>query len=306
VSSVDLSIVVLSWNTQELTLACLRALEADASARTREVIVVDNGSEDGSPDAIAATFPAVTLIRNADNRLYAAANNQGAREARGRWLCILNSDTEVRPGALDRMVDFLEQHPEYGAVGPKLTDPDGSAQKTCTRFPGLHDVLVDSTPLQRFPPGSWRVARTRMADFDHISTRDVDQPPGACMVLARDEYLALGGLDEDLSLFFNDVDLCKRLWQGGRRIRYLSEAEVVHVGGASTRKRRGLNTVWFQNRAAYYRKHHGFVGLAWTHFVLLLWATQVGFGITLGRKKLPEKRVALGELGTHLRRCLAA
>jgi len=246
------------------------------------------------------------LLRNRDNRLYAAGNNQGVAVATGEYVCTLNSDTEVRPGALDRMVDFLELHPEYGAVGPKLTDPDGSAQRTCTRFPGLLDVLVDSTPLQRFPPGSWRFARTRMADFDHLSTRDVDQPPGACMVLAREEYLALGGLDEDLSLFFNDVDLCKRLWQAGRRIRYLAEAEVVHVGGASTSKRRGLNTVWFENRAAYYRKHHGLVGLAWTQCVLLVWAAQVGLGITLGRKKLPEKRVALGELGTHLRRCLAA
>lgn len=305
-SSVDLSIVVLSWNTQDLTLACLRALRADASARTRQVIVVDNGSADGSADAIAAAFPEVELIRNAENRLYAAANNQGARAARGKWLCILNSDTEVRPGALDRMVDFLERNPEYGAVGPMLTDPDGTAQKTCARFPGLVDALVDSTPLQRFPPGSWRFARTRMADFDHRSTRDVDQPPGACMVLAREEYLALGGLDERLSLFFNDVDLCKRLWAGGRKIRYLAEAEVVHVGGASTSKHRGWNTLWFRNRDAYYRKHHGPLGLAWTRCVLAVWALQVGLGITLGPKKLPEKRVALGELRTHLRRCIAA
>ena len=113
-----LSIVILSWNTKALTLACLRALSAETPRHSREVIVVDNGSVDGSADAIAATFPEVNLVRNTENRLYAEGNNQGADLARGTYLCLLNSDTEVRPGAIDRLVDFLAEHPEYGAVSP--------------------------------------------------------------------------------------------------------------------------------------------------------------------------------------------
>lgn len=107
-----LSVVVLSWNTQALTLACLRALFAESPKHAREVIVVDNGSHDGSADAIAAAFPQVRLLRNPDNRLYAQGNNQGAAMARGAFVCTLNSDTEVRPGALDQLVDWLQAHPE--------------------------------------------------------------------------------------------------------------------------------------------------------------------------------------------------
>ena len=143
----DLSIVILTWNTVDLTLACLEALEREADVGdgpryTREVIVVDNGSEDRTAEAVAERFPDVVLVRNDENRFYAAGNNQGAQVATGRWLCLLNSDTEVRPGALDRLVDFLEQNGgEYGACAPRLVHPDGKVQKACKRFPGLMVAL---------------------------------------------------------------------------------------------------------------------------------------------------------------------
>lgn len=253
----DLSIVVLSWNTRDLTLACLRALAEDVSALSRQIIVVDNGSEDNSADAIAAAFPSVLLVRNERNVGYAAGNNQGAEHATGAYLCLLNSDTEVRPGALDRCVEFLATNPEYGAAAPKLVNLDGSVQRACMRFPGLGTALVYDLFWSKFPPGKWVDDRYYMRDFDHLHSRDVQQPPGACMIVRRDEYLAMGGLDPQLFLFFNDVDFCRRLWQQGRRIRYLAEAEVVHHGGASTKKYGSFVVTWFRNRLAYYRKHYG-------------------------------------------------
>lgn len=302
-STPTLSVVVLSWNTKALTLACLRSLHAETPRHAREVIVVDNGSADGSPDAIAESYPDVRLVRNAENRLYAEGNNQGAAIARGSYLCILNSDTEVHAGALDGLVDFLEQNPDYGAASPKLINPDGSTQAACRRFPGLLDALVESTPLRGTSLGRKRSARGSMADFDHEHTRDVDQPPGACMMMRTEEYLALGGLDPELSLFYNDVDLCKRLWQGGRKIRYLAELLVVHHGGASTSGHGVWNPYWFVNREAYFTKHHGLFGRLWLRAVFYLWILVVGLGITLGPKKLPEKRSAFGELRGHLRAC---
>src|SRR5262249_161093 len=134
--------------------ACLRALERDRTSLAREIIVVDNGSADGSADAIAA-IPGVALVRNAENRGYSAGNNQGARRATGRGVCLLNSDTEVRPGALDQLVEFLATHPRHGAVAPKLVDPDGSVQRACMRFPGLATALCFDSAIGRFPPGSW-------------------------------------------------------------------------------------------------------------------------------------------------------
>ncbi len=258
-----LSVVVLSWNTKDLTLACLRALFAETPRHAREVLVVDNGSHDGSAAAIAAAFPQVRLLRNADNRLYAAGNNQGAALALGEFLCTLNSDTEVRPGALDLLVDFLREHADYGAVAPRLVDPDGSVQHACQRFPTLMTALCFDSWWGTFWPGSYVQARYLMRDFDHLRTRDIDQPPGACFVMRTVEWRQFGGLDEELSLFYNDVDLCRRLCAKGRNIRYLAEAEVMHHRGASTKSFTGMLVLWHRNRLAYYRKHWGVFGGLW-------------------------------------------
>jgi GT2 family glycosyltransferase len=249
-SAPGLSVVVLSWNTRELLGACLSALARDTAREPREILVVDNGSRDGSAEMVARDFPTVRLLHNAENRLYAEGNNQGARAATGRYLCLLNSDTEVRPGALDRLVEFLETHPEYGAAAPKLVNADGSVQRACSRFPTLLDPLFDSTALGLVPPGSWLLWWIRMGDFDHEHSRDVPQPPGACFVMRRDEYLALGGLDPAMSLFFNDVDLCRMLSRGRRRIRYLSEAEVCTTAARRRRRTSGATATSSGRRTA--------------------------------------------------------
>ena len=254
-----LSVVVLSWNTGGLTLACLRSVLDNPHGYPTEVVVIDNGSTDGSADAIADEFPEVKLVRNDHNRGYAAANNQGASLATGRFLCLLNSDTEVPANALDTLVRFLLEHPDHGAIAPKLENPDGSVQHACMRFPGLLTALCYDTFLGSFWPGSIVQRRYTMADFDHLQSRDVDQPPGAVLVMNRREFLDLGGFDEELFLFFNDVDLCRRLWKRGRRIRYLADVAVMHHGGASTRGFDQFVVTWHRNRLAYYRKHYGFL-----------------------------------------------
>lgn len=265
-----LSVVVLSWNTVDLTLACLRALHAETPKHPREVIVVDNGSHDGSADAIAAAFPQVRLLRNADNRLYAAGNNQGAAVATGEYLCTLNSDTEVRPGALDRLVDFLRENPEYGACAPKLVDPDGSVQRACQRFPTLGSALCFDSWWGTWWPGSAIQRRYLMTDFDHLASRDVDQPPGAVFTMRTAEWRKYGGLDEQLSLFYNDVDLSLRLWRDGRRIRYLADCEVMHHRGGSTRNFAKMLVLWHRNRLAYYGKHYGAFGRWWIRLCVRL------------------------------------
>lgn len=304
-SGVHLSVVILSWNTRDVLRACLTALQHDAPEGRREIIVVDNGSNDGSAQMVASAFPSARLLRNARNELYAAANNQGARLAKGRYLCLLNSDTEVRPGALDRLTMFLEGHPEYAAIAPKLVNPDGTVQRVCRRFPTILDPLLESTTLGRVPPGSWLSRWSGMGDFDHLHSRDVSQPPGACLLLRTAEYLEMGGLDPDLSLFFNDVDLCLALHRKGRRIRYLAEAEVMHHQGFSTRAQssRHRNLLWMQNRTAYYRKNHGRLAEIWLHAVLRLWALECNLRIRLGSRQASEKQSALAELSEFLDEC---
>jgi N-acetylglucosaminyl-diphospho-decaprenol L-rhamnosyltransferase len=298
VSAPVLSVVVLSWNTKALTLACLRALFGEAPRHAREVIVVDNGSHDGSGDAIAEQFPAVRLLRNADNRLYAAGNNQGAARHRGEFVCTLNSDTEVRPGALDRLVDWLLAHPDYGIAAPRLSDPDGSVQHACQRFPTLATALCFDSFWGTFWPGRSVVARYLMRDFDHLQAADVDQPPGACWVLRAVEWRQLGGFDEQLSLFYNDVDLCLRLRRAGRRIRYVADAEVMHHRGASTKNFARMLVLWHKNRSAYYGKHWGLLGRLWIRLCvrLRIWEEWLRIGARNrhdpGRKKAERDHLA--------------
>ena len=307
-SDVHLSVVVLSWNTREILRACLASLERDTPCRPREIIVVDNGSTDGSAQMVERDYPAVRLIRNAENRLYAEPNNQGARAATGRFLCLLNSDTEVRRGALDRLSEVLESHPKYAAVAPKLVNPDGTVQRACRRFPTLLEPLLESTSLGTFPPGSWLSWYSTMGDFDHRHSRDVRQPPGACLVLRTEEYLALGGLDPSLSLFFNDVDLCLKLWRKGRRIRYLAEAEVMHHQGFSTRAQQARlrNLLWIRNRTTFYGKNHGRLAARWLRAVLGLWALECKLRIRFGSREADAKQKALAELEGFLRECVRA
>ncbi|AKF11034.1 glycosyltransferase family 2 protein [Sandaracinus amylolyticus] len=295
---VDLSIVIVSWNTCDMTAACLRALRADRSSLRRQIIVVDNASEDGTADRVAREHPEVELVRNRRNLLYAYANNQGAARARGRYIALLNSDALVRPGALDRLVRFLEANLAYAAASPKLVGSRGEVRRTCARFPTLASALAHSTALGRVPPGRWIVARSRMEDFDHEQSRDVDQPPTSCFVVRRRDWEEIGGFDARMSLYFNDVDLCFRLWQSGRRIRYVADAEVVHEEGGSTRRarRRERNIVWNRDREAYYEKRYGALGRVWARAVLGAATAEIAARIVASRgREAGEQLAALSE-----------
>ncbi|MFN0057783.1 MAG: glycosyltransferase family 2 protein [Planctomycetota bacterium] len=302
-----ISIVILSWNTRDLTRACLASIFGEPNTRrVREVIVVDNNSGDGSKEMIRAEFPQVRLLENSENLLYAYPNNQGAELATGRYLCILNSDTEVHPGALDGLADFLERDPAYGLVGPRLVSPDGSTQKCCARFPGLFDAVIHCCSLAFFPPFTWWLAHKRMRFFNHEESRDVPQPMGACFMFRRADYQALGGFDPELSLFFNDVDICRRVWKRGLRIRYLAEFRVLHHQGKSTRKLRRTNLLWGLNSMAYYRRHYGWLGVGAMRFGLFLWRLETLARVRLGRGSKEQRQAQWIEAKEYLRRVLAA
>lgn len=223
--------------------------------------------------------------------------------ATGRYLCTLNSDTEVHPGTLDRLVDFLEQHPDYGAVSPRLVNLDQSVQPACMRFPGLRVALCFDTVFGKFWPGSVVVNRYFMRDFDHLSNRDVDQPPGAVFMMKRTEFLSMGGLDEELFLFFNDVDICRRLWKRGRKIRYLAEAAVTHHGGASTKGFAKFVVIWHRNRLAYYRKHYGALSVPFIRMMVRLRALEEWFRV--GKSDPAARRAARADLRAHVQEILA-
>ncbi len=292
-SAPRLSVVVLSWNTRELTLACLGALARDGFTGGREVIVVDNASADGSVAAIRERFPGVVLVENRENRLFAAACNQGARVARGTWLCLLNSDTEVAPGALQILVAFLEAHPEHAMAGPQLRSPDGSIQRFCRRLPTLAEAFFGLGFPSRTWLGTRVTAHYTMQDFDHDHDSDVEQPMGACMVLRRQEFLDLGGFDELLSLYYNDVDLCAELRARGRRIRFVSAARVMHHLGSSTSRNPGRSALFWENRTAWFAKRHGRAGSLLVRLTLAMELAGIVARTTFNpRRGLADKRAA--------------
>ncbi|MAE75915.1 MAG: hypothetical protein CMJ85_03475 [Planctomycetes bacterium] len=256
----DVSVLMLSWNTEALTLACLGALEADETRYGREILVLDNASDDTSVQAIGKRFPHLSLRVAATNLGYAAGNDRLAGAARGRYLCLLGSDTEVQPGAVDALVDFLDKAPQYAAAAPRLVAPDGSLQRACMRWPTLTVALVYDMWWSRWPLLRRIDDNYHCRDFDHLHDADVLQPPGTCLLVRREVWEQLNGMDERMWLFFNDVDLCRRMADCGEKVRYLATPEVMHHAGASTRTFRGMAPRWAKDRIAYYSKHYGRLG----------------------------------------------
>lgn len=261
--SADVSIIILSFNTRELTCACLEALHHGRAASDLEldVIVIDNASTDDSVAAIRDRFPGVRLYRNAENQGYARGVNQGLELAEGRHVLLLGSDTEVRPGTLDNMVRLLDREPGVGAVAPRLVNPDGSPQRACMRFPDLAVALTYDTPCGEWGPGKRVQDRYFYRDWSHDEDASVQQPPGTCFMVRREVVERVGPMDRNLWLFFNDVDWCLRIRRAGWDIRYLHYGtEVLHHLGASTKSFPGFPIVWHTNRLHYYRKHYHAVG----------------------------------------------
>ncbi|HHI80335.1 MAG TPA: glycosyltransferase [Planctomycetes bacterium] len=265
---VPLSVCVLSWNTRELTLRCLDSLKAARLREGSEVLVLDQASEDGSAEAIAERHPWVRLIRSPENTGFAIGNNLCAAEAKGEYLVLLNSDTEVPAGGLEQLADFLATHRDYGASSPRLVNPDGSVQPSCKRFPGFGTALVYDLPWARWPLLRRLDDRYHYRDFDHQHDADIEQPPAACFCLRRSLWEELGGFDPDLWLFYNDVDLCLRIHRKGLKIRFLSEVVIRHHEGASTRNFAGRIRHWGRDRIRYYRKWKGPLGAWWVRRML--------------------------------------
>jgi GT2 family glycosyltransferase len=232
------SVCIVNWNCRDLLRACLRSLDPWRQRLRLEVIVVDNGSADGAADLVAAEFPEVVLVRNADNRGFARANNQAARLARGRYLFFLNNDTEVPPGALRRLVAFARAHPRAGLIGPRLVRPDGRPQVSFRRRPTLA-ALLHRTCLLRWT-GLFRRAyrRCRSRDGDFCTTRPVEVLMGAALLVRRRLFDACGGWDEGYVFGGEDIDLCVRVGRR-RRVVYFPAVSVLHHGRAGSRRHIG-------------------------------------------------------------------
>ena len=248
----DLSIAIISYNTRDLLLACLQSVRDRTPDVDYEVIVVDNASRDGSVEAVRGRFPQVTVIANTENDGFAKACNQAAAVSSGRYLLLLNSDTVMQRGTLRTMVTCLDQHLDIGAVSCLQRDEQGHVLQSCFPFPSIRDHVRYAETL----PTVVRRTVGTMSQMDCTQSQDVEWANGACLMVRKAVFDRLGGLDERFFMYFEDVDLCRRVQQLGYRVRHVAEGEVVHLLGRSSRtNRRGLNKQWELSRIRYVEKH---------------------------------------------------
>ena len=248
----DLTIAIISYNTRDLLLACLQSIQDMTKDVEYELIVIDNASSDGSAAAVRAQFPQARVIANQDNGGYAKACNQAVNIGRGQYVLFLNSDTVMRTCTLSRMVACLDTQPDIGAVSCLQCNEAGRVLQSCFPFPSVRDHLRYSawvpTIIKRVIGGGF--------ELDSTVSQDVDWANGACLMVRRSLLQQLGGLDEAFFMYFEDVDLCRRLRQYGCRVRHLAEAEIIHfIGCSSGRDRERLQLVWEFSRICYIEKH---------------------------------------------------
>jgi exopolysaccharide biosynthesis polyprenyl glycosylphosphotransferase len=231
----EVSITIITWNSRQLLHDCLESIYAGTRKVDFEIIVVDNGSRDGTVEMLHQRFPKVRLIKNAANRGVAPARNQALRVAKGDFVLILDADTRVLPGAIDDLAAFAQSTPEAGIVGAKMIDPDGALQLTCRRFPTIFTPLLRR--LQFIP--LFRNSRTLrdqvMADWDHNSIREVDYVIGACQLIRREVIAEVGFLDENIFYGPEDVDYCLRAQSHGWKVYYYPNATIMHYERRITR-----------------------------------------------------------------------
>lgn len=254
----DISLIIVHRNGTGLLRDCLASLPAACEGLDWEAIVVDNGSTDGSPAMVREEFPAITLIENGQNLGFTRANNQGLEVARGRLLVLLNNDTISNTRAFTEAVRFFDEHPDVGGAGLKLLNPDGTRQLSCRRFPSFQQALFNRySLLTRLFPDNPFSAQYLMSDLDDDQLHDVDWVSGACLIVRREVYDKIGGLDERFFMYSEDVDWCLRIWQAGWRVVYAPVACVVHLIGQTSSRHPFLPIVErHKSMYRFYKKHY--------------------------------------------------
>lgn len=253
---IDVSILVVNWNTRALLAKCLDSIFGTKGDLALEVFVVDNASADGSVEMVKREFPQVRLIVNSQNLGFVRANNQAITCCRGDYVLLLNSDTQVLPGSLDKLVRFMNEHPNAGVAGVQLVNADGSFQASFTAFPTLCQEFLILSGL-----GRWLVRPAYPSygpQAEKGAQRIIGYLEGACLMARREAVDRIAGLDECIVMYAEDVDWCYRFHQAGWEVWYLPQVLIIHHGGQSSKKRQGrMETELYRSRVYFFRKHYG-------------------------------------------------
>lgn len=298
-SALDVSVVVVSFNTAELLRRCLHSVQSSLAltpSLTHEIWVVDNASADGSAETVEREFPQVNLIANEANRGFAAANNQALSRVSGRFVLLLNPDTEVKGQAIATMVRFLDKRQRVGIAGCRLTYADGSFQHSCFQFPTLWMTLLDHFPISHRLLDSRLNGRYPRRHYDRPFA--IDHPLGAAMLVRREVFDQVGLFDEQFFIYCEEIDLCIRAKRAGWEVYCVPDAEIVHHGAQSTRQFRGAMLVELhRSRQALFNKHYG-RGFQWLNRQLV--KAGVNWEAAQTRRQLSRGQITPAEAAERL------
>ena len=286
-----ISVIIVSYNTRELTIECLQAVYSNLGNITAEIWVVDNNSRDGTVDAIQLQFPDVNVIKNERNAGFGAANNIAMRRSRGKYFLLLNSDAFLTRGAIDSMLSCAEHHPNAAVIGPRLSNADDSLQVSCFPFPSpvrawLENLWISSLFSHNTSFGDYR-------RWPHDSEQAVDSVIGACMLVRREAFDQTGGFDGAFFMYQEETDWQKTLRERGWIVYFTPHARVTHLGGASGKDEvTRINAHFFESLDYYESKHHGTVGLLSLRAAMIIgcFARAILWGLVL--VAIPKRRKA--------------
>jgi len=259
----DVSVAIVSYNVAELVCEAIASVKRETACHF-EIIVVDNGSSDDTVPRIRSLHPDVTIIENGRNAGFAAANNQAFRTAAGRFLFMLNPDTIVLDGAIDRLVRFMDTSADIGACGPKVLNPDRSLQHSCHHFPSLTLRMFEYLQLRRLFPWNRFFGREHMTYWDYDEIKDVDWVTGCALMIRREVLEQVGLLDENYFMYAEESDLCFQLREAGWRTTFYPAASIVHHGGQSVLRQKDkkatektITSYLFSTRYYFFQKNYG-------------------------------------------------
>lgn len=253
----DVSVVIVNWNTRDYLLDCIESLLAETHEVRVEIIVSDNGSVDGSVGSLRERHPDVVVIQNCENLGFAKANNIGFRRAQGRYLCLVNTDVIALDGVLDKLVAHMDANPDIGLLCPQTLTRELAVRQNCRKFPTLQNAAADYLMLRRLFPGNPRFEGRTLRMETYNSTHDAEVLSGCFLMVRREAYDKVGGLDEAFFFYGEDTDWCRRFHDAGWRNVYKADARAIHFGGGSTK---AYPTKYYLTMEKadliYWQKHH--------------------------------------------------
>jgi GT2 family glycosyltransferase len=257
---IDVSIIIVNWNIRDILRNCLRSVYEQSKGITFEVIVIDNASSDGSAAMVREEFPKVTLIENKENRGFAAANNQGMRIAKGRYILLLNPDTIVLDKAIEKTIVFADSNPDVGVTGCQVLENAEKIQRTCFSFPSLGNLIIQKTGLRRLFSRSRFFGREDMGWWNRDTQRDVDVVSGMYMLVRREAIEQVGMMDEAYFVYAEETDWCFRLKRAGWRCVFAPVGRIIHLDGGNKSTDKAMIKMYVQFQKSimiFYRKNRG-------------------------------------------------